>query len=240
MRLKYVTMTGADNSIDPNKLKDISFDFPFVEWGILFSKSKKGKSRYPSSKWIKSFLKVAEKNEINISCHICGSWIDDILNGDFTMLKEIPEVVKKFKRIQLNFHGGSVDKNNYQKIFDQLSKLDAQYIFQVDNADNELFNAAVKYGLNASCVFDLSHGTGVSPDEWPEKAKGQFCGYAGGLGPDNIREQLIEINKITDDIVWIDMETKIRSDDDKKFDMSKVVTCLKASSQYVSMIPLEI
>ena len=48
-------MTGADDSVDPKELFRISEKYPFVEWGILFSKSATGRYRYPSKEWIVNF-----------------------------------------------------------------------------------------------------------------------------------------------------------------------------------------
>ena len=37
MKLTKVTLTGADDFTDPKRLIEISREYPFVEWGILFS-----------------------------------------------------------------------------------------------------------------------------------------------------------------------------------------------------------
>ena len=34
-----VTITGADDSIQPSQLLDLQKEFPFVEWGILLSRN---------------------------------------------------------------------------------------------------------------------------------------------------------------------------------------------------------
>jgi phosphoribosylanthranilate isomerase len=48
---------------------------------------------------------------------------------------------------------------------------------------------------------------------------GVKCGYAGGIGPDNIREQIIKVNQIVGDVdTWIDMETLIRSINNRSFE----------------------
>jgi hypothetical protein len=38
MRLKTVTITGADDAVDPEELLQIQQRYPFVEWGILLSR----------------------------------------------------------------------------------------------------------------------------------------------------------------------------------------------------------
>ena len=38
MKLTRVTITGADDSVEPRALAELSEAFPFVEWGLLMSK----------------------------------------------------------------------------------------------------------------------------------------------------------------------------------------------------------
>ena len=63
-----------------------------------------------------------------------------------------------------------------------------------------------------SCLHDLSGGKGKVPPFRPVQAPlAPLVGYAGGIGPDNVIQVLSEIDAHT---FWIDMETKIRNDDD--------------------------
>ena len=48
---------------------------------------------------------------------------------------------------------------------------------------------------------------------------GGLGAYAGGLGPDNLEEELKRIEEVAGDrTIWIDMETKVRSDGDRIFE----------------------
>ena len=88
---------------------------------------------------------------------------------------------------------------------------------------------------NISALFDLSHGTGVLPDQWPATLNFVKCGYAGGLSPENLELQIKAIERIVGDTpIWIDMETHVRSNMDAQFDLSKVRTCLEISSRVVT------
>lgn len=70
-------------------------------------------------------------------------------------------------------------------------------------------------------LFDKSGGAGILPNEWPV-AEG-YAGYAGGLSPDNVEHELMRIQEARNGYpVWIDAETKLRSDDDKVFELYKV------------------
>ena len=59
-------------------------------------------------------------------------------------------------------------------------------------------------------------------DGWPCPDLKLPCGYAGGLGPDNVVQQLRMILTVCDVPFWIDMERRVRIDDDSRLDMLKV------------------
>lgn len=52
MILDKVSITGADDSVNPKDLVELSEEFPFVEWAILLSKSRMRSNRYPSLNWM--------------------------------------------------------------------------------------------------------------------------------------------------------------------------------------------
>jgi hypothetical protein len=76
----------------------------------------------------------------------------------------------------------------------------------------------------------------VLAKEWPKPLEDVLCGYAGGLGPDNIEAQLELISKaVGNREIWVDMETHVRSNDDQRFDLDKVEKVLEicAKSGYI-------
>ena len=48
--LTTVTITGADDRVDPWELARLSEEFPHVEWGVLISTGRAGTPRYPSTR----------------------------------------------------------------------------------------------------------------------------------------------------------------------------------------------
>src|SRR4051812_4292848 len=93
--LNKVTVTGADDSTDINKMVEIQEKYPFVEWGILLSKKyslKDGVGRFPSKAWLNSLISYAGK--LTLSGHICGDWVEETLLGTFPELNEIHENFK--------------------------------------------------------------------------------------------------------------------------------------------------
>jgi hypothetical protein len=236
--INKVTVTGADDSLDPRELLSIAQEYPFVEFGILLSEKMEGTDRFPSSLWLETFLTVFAHQNYNVAGHICGKWVKDILEFEFpTGLFHMDNPV--FRRWQLNTHGykhkftpGSVFSFLNQRII----QTGANVIFQWDDANPELMNVACNsIYSNCSVLFDGSHGAGVEPDSWPEPREEVYCGYAGGLHPDRIGEQIEAISKVVPEgrRIWIDAETHLRSDDNEIFDLKKVRKFLAGTLNYV-------
>jgi hypothetical protein len=82
-------------------------------------------------------------------------------------------------------------------------------------------------------LYDGSGGRGVSPDKWFPPLPGKRCGYAGGLGLDNIKDELIDIKRVADNApVWIDMESSLRDRNDN-FDPFVCMKILEDVSKYI-------
>ena len=235
--LDRVTVTGADDNTSINDLVQISKRYPWVEWGILASKSNMGGPKFPSINWLMELKKTNEKHRMNISMHLCGKWLRDLcVEGDSSFALELPAV--GYKRLQLNFKSllTQIDQN---KLLAALKHLHAfhllpeiQFIFQYDDTVTSLLETAVDHGINAVPLFDPSGGCGILPEQRPS-AKG-YHGYAGGLSPGNIHEQLKKIKVITGcSPIWIDAETHLRRSDNSEFELNKVEMFLKAASEYV-------
>ncbi len=231
MKISKVTMTGADDSIDPEKLLELSKTYPFVEWGILLSRSSFGSNRFPSLRWMNELTYYATKfpHIINFSGHLCGAYVREILLGKFFVENEVGAVPVLFRRYQINTHG-----QPHEVFFAGLWKIlqenpSKEFIFQYDNINTEAFDSCSEKYKNVSALFDLSHGAGILAEDWPKPLTEVKCGYAGGLSPENIIDQLKRIeDKVGDKEIWIDMETHIRSDHDRLFDLKKVETVLQA------------
>lgn len=223
MQLNKVTITGADDLINPSDLIKLSKEYPFVEWGILFSKSKQGSERYPSLNWIEEFLnQINEKNKVKISAHICGKYMRDILAGNNTL----PLIVSKFPRLQFNFK--YFDENVNEESFIDLLKTNyfenKEIIFQVRNDVNDNFfymleKLFYQSKVKISALLDQSGGTGKEIDPNFKVFRSIFntyYGYAGGINPTNIGTIIRSINEKgfgNENIkYWLDMESGVRTD----------------------------
>lgn len=229
-----VTITGADNSVSPLDLYNISKKYPFVEWGILCSKNAMGSNRFPSSVWLGMLasLKKQHPELIKLSCHLCGQWVKQVLMNSFEGISILPLHI--FDRMQINTHG--VEHNYVYEAFEHMAKeMPLEVILQGDNVNQVLVEKAAKAKVKHSVLFDLSHGAGISPENWPKLIPDTKCGYAGGISPENIEEQMLIINKLVGKTeVWIDMETHVRSKNDREFDLEKVEKCLEIASKIIN------
>jgi len=237
MKLMRVTMTGADESVKVTDLLALSEKYPFVEWGILASRNSAGGYRFPSHEWM---LGIPENTD-KFSMHLCGSWVRQLLNGEPDGLPT--QLLSRFHRIQLNFHKEDLfhDVGACTAIMKRWPR--KQWIFQIDGNKGSKYLFNIMGGLTATKqplldmvpLFDTSGGVGESPKEWPKPwPEFAYHGYAGGIGEDNIIEELERISlSARGQPIWVDMETKVRSADDSVFDLKKVENVLKRCWKYV-------
>lgn len=240
MPLTCVTMTGADDNTDPARLIDIWEVYPFVEWAILIGSSIG--ERFPSVGWIHRLVEAREKtgNLMRLSLHVCGKFLRGIADGKSSLGRHLGPQLAAFRRVQLNWHGWPQPTYVGENVLNAFCGLDnfgwnPQLIFQFDGMNDESWRPA---GRRFTCtgLFDRSHGAGVVPDQWPQCSTELACGWAGGLGPDNLAEELprIDARSRPGFDYWIDMETKVRTDDGAEFDLARVTTCLEIAKSFMA------
>ncbi len=139
------------------------------------------------------------------------------------------------QQIQLNSHGEILPPNaadNIKRTFARLRYDGQRIIFQMDGVNDQLFHDCADF-LDCDALFDQSHGAGVLPEKWPYNFPACQCGYAGGLGPENLAEQLASIATVADDRWpwWIDMETGVRTGG--WFDLAKVRQCCEIVKEFL-------
>jgi hypothetical protein len=229
MHLKYISITGADDAVDAADLVALSREFPAAEWAILLLPDRAGTPRFPKPDWIKSF--AARAAGLNTAMHLCGGALLGFINGD----EDIFNAMQGFSRIQLNLKFGDVEGS-----YDPAALLKRvadnprwQFIIQYAK-DKQGLLPLLKDIPNHAVLFDESAGRGISPDTWDAPLPGHFCGYAGGLNPDNVAQNLEIIAKVAaGHETWIDMETGVRTDD--VFDLAKVRRVLEIASPHTAM-----
>jgi phosphoribosylanthranilate isomerase len=195
-----------------------------------------GDIRFPSYEWLAK-LDDSYAHQIPYAAHICGAWVRELLMGKIDADLDMYLHLLPFKRIQINTHGirHTFDKQGLIDFIAGLNNDGCTLIFQNDGKNDALIETAKEAGFNnIATLFDLSHGAGVLPSEWPSPLDGIYSGYAGGLSPDNVTEQLDKLQNIVGyRNIWIDAETKLRSEDNQLFDLSKVRKFLNSAQDYV-------
>ncbi len=215
-RPEFVTFTGLDESVDMVRLHDISRRYP-VEWGVLFSKERTGKEkRFPALKFVEHFYL---NSGLRLSAHICGLYSREIMHEAKMKVPEISGMLTgNFGRVQINI-AGTIEP---RRAVDFGLTIGANPILQCRG----FFPASD----SVDWLLDKSGGRGETPQSWYARAENSpaFCGYAGGIGPDNIEQVLGILGEMHPDgkRFWIDMENNIRTHD--FIDLDKCEAVLKA------------
>ena len=198
-----ITITGADEKTDMERLAKMP-----IEVGILLSLSPTADKnpRYPSIPWIVSNAPKLK----HAALHVCGSAAQDAL-----MSGRLGAIIPYFQRIQIN---GKLPDN----VVEEACRMYPGHtiITQVSSYEEGNYDVPMQ---NHAIIVDSSGGTGKTPDEWLaplafkpcariEDVESKDIGFAGGLGPDNIKEELVKIGYLGRG-GWVDMETKVRTDD---------------------------
>ena len=236
--LHTVTITGADDAVSVERLNELSQAFPFVEWGILRSaKHSKPTERYPGWRWIEQLDKSRwhryplPEVTMRLSTHVCGRWARELMSGELRNTLEIRTAMSR--RIQLNgwsqyrlpglAMASSWSKTGGQRIIAQAASV-TEFRRTLDFIDDH------KY-VDVDVLLDPSGGRGIAETDarHEELTGGSNCGYAGGIGPHNVREVL---DQLGGRFGWIDMESGVRTGD--KFDLDKVQAVLEQCRPYVS------
>lgn len=204
---KQITFTGVDAYTDLARLSELDNAFEGkVEWGVLFSAKQRhrGNLRYPP----KLLVDEIRWSGLRLSAHFCGAIADRINRGDFPDLD-----LNGFTRVQVNHSRPNIDALNefsYLKGIEVIAQCRDPFTFPDDN--------------RVAWLFDPSGGTGTRPERMPIPEDTKWCGYAGGINPENVTTV---ISQISTSCFWIDMESGVRNEHDL-FDLDKCQAVLEA------------
>ena len=213
-----VTVTGADDWVDPMALAQLSERFPFVEWGILYSTKREGSPRYPSRDWMDQLVwHQGNTYPMHLSLHVCGKAARDLLGGNDSLLETW---CPPFYRVQLN--GYDWDSQVATRLYEMWSMYGCEFILQARSTD-ALGPASVDADrIHGSVLYDPSGGRGRHPGAWPDLRLGKV-GVAGGLTPETAWSTYEQVQPMG--ASWVDLESGVRTDD--RFDLAKVEATMK-------------
>lgn len=230
MKLNYICLTGVDDTVSLPKLSALYAKYPFIQFGVPFDLRKEGTPRYPSPTTRKRIETASEEAKLPLSAHLCGQYLENVLTGHSRLLNDLPNC---YTHIQLNFGGYSTGFIDWESVLD-LAKQLKRFVFIVQfHGLEEDVPLNIRKQKNIALLMDSSHGRGVLPHAWPDPIEGISCGYAGGLSPDNISDQLVFLEQVVAKTsIWIDVESGIR-DNKNKFCMNRTEQFLDHVKAYV-------
>jgi hypothetical protein len=214
-----------------------------AEIGVLWGgPEKEGRPRYPGIRWLRELaLAVAQPGMgVQLALHLCSraeKAVNEWPAPLGTIAVEQPLEALGFPspgaytRFQFNRALGSClwgrEHFDAPRIAAMASKLNfpaghplagprqRQLIAQVKTPADWAMREVAECGFQAA-LHDASGGTGELPAAWPRArpAAPALVGFAGGLGPHNIKEELGKIAEAAGGHdFWVDMETGLRAGD---------------------------
>jgi hypothetical protein len=216
--ISICTFTGIDAKTDLDRVLTLSEEFPFLEFGVLFSLSPEDKdARYMAPSVVELVLKKLARHDVNTALHVCGSAVNAYVAGD--------QIIKRpalyADRIQLNFSANRVPFT-VEELDKAISTAPYKIITQHFPPNADL--VSLLKAKNHQVLFDLSGGRGVETDEWPDAFDTKTTGFAGGLGPDSIDVALPKILHASRGLnCWIDMESRIRTNGYLDLDLCEAI-----------------
>lgn len=217
---RLVSLTGADDLTPLAQLVDLGQQFQDVEWALLYVPGKDGNPRNPTQAWREKFF--ASPAALQSAVHLCGKTAFNEL-----LAESLPADIYQAGRIQLNINARQPDFSDEQviEVFWRALELGPAVILQyhADNADvicRFLAELTPAERSRVDVLLDDSRGRGKVPSSWsiPAPLNSVFCGFAGGLGPDNMAEVLVQLASVQGRF-WVDMESGIRTFN--QFDLAK-------------------
>lgn len=231
-------------------LLDVSF---LISYLLFFETKKEGQPRYASPKWVEELSKVvkASNDRMELAAHLCGQRVNDVLvyNKDAqSFLSQLRPW--GFHRVQINATAvNGVDTSNLHANVDSLACAirdhpELEFILQKNEETrplweglllSESFGGEGKLLNNVVMLVDESKGTGVLASSWPTPPEEYDIGYAGGIGPKNVKKVLEDIMDIAAGRdIWIDMESSLRTkvsvdgeNENDVFDLGKCFQCIE-------------
>ena len=211
--LRKITFTGIDKHTDVNQLCELARDYPKVEFGFLIFDQKREQEETRCDPLILQDYRGAG---LSLSLHVCGGLKRRLTHiGDWSEIRSFMQgYFSLFGRVQLNGCGKNLHWN--LTVPPEISEV----IIQQPSASNMPFyqkylDNQAKIPGNFTVLFDASSGRGQYTETF-ETANLPYAGYAGGLGPDNVRKAVLALE--SDEAVqsyWIDMQTGVRDANDR-------------------------
>ena len=240
MFLKTIVCSGINEKNDINDAIEFLKKYKNTEFGVQCSLKTMG-YQTAGFEWLKGFLHKLneEKIENRIALHLNGSFVTSFCDGKVPdEISDLLKIGKAISRLQLNFEIGkdvfaSGKIPNIKNLEHAVQTVMPRTIILVACQANLSFINPVHYrGTKFDLLFDESFGNGILPDAYkPPVFSDVFQGYAGGLSPENVVEELAKIGKVAKGNIFIDAEGKLKQDGSFSLDRAEKFVCNALHSQ---------
>lgn len=215
----FIAFTGVDATDLIPGMQALSRTYP-IEWGILVDPAQTEAPLFPDSDIIARLLAAPG---LRYAAHVCGEQARLIANDPAAAMIDL----SGFQRVQVNhgFSGSTPQQVANVVRFGRARGLRAML--------QSLGEFPDETGLD--WLFDTSFGTGKPPAAWPAlpSPQGPFCGYSGGIRPENVHQVLEAIAAPTGSQYWIDMESGVRREG--HFDLARCEAVCRAVYDQASL-----
>lgn len=242
MQLRYITCSDIRENASVDKVIELLQISSKVEIGIQAHRPTMNKGM-PRHMWLENLLSLSDcfSQPLNIAIHINHAWCSDFCDG--IIPEELQELLDRkhegtgkpiIKRWQLNLGDATsipcADKTS--KIIKNYRQNEFVFPYNNNKKLQEFISRLDSKGVNFSLLYDSSYGAGISPESWNSPVyMNHPQGYAGGLSPENVSENLDKIAKVagsrTD--IWIDAEGKLKIPGTKTFDIQRAKQYINAA-----------
>lgn len=220
MQIGYISCSGPSFYNSCEELISLLKDYPKAEIGLqIFAKKYyKNSERY---NWVIQLAQELQKQPVVLKAalHINEQWCEDFANGkiseeiqtflDFTH----PSGEPVFQRIQLNFLLTREKVSSVETLAETIKAFPKhRFIMSYNPTNAEFIQQLYKKGVVFDNLYDCSFGEGIIPKTYaPPVFSNILQGYAGGLGADNIKEELDKISAVVprQTSIYVDAQGKL-------------------------------
>lgn len=215
-KMDKTTFTGIDEKTDVTLLIELFHDYPNIEFGYLIHEDFRSFGNRCGSP---SFLDRYKDSGLPLSLHVCGNmakrvfrsgeWdeIDDFIKGNLSLFSRVQ--LNNVRKVSMLDNGWKLSvPMGISEVIIQQHSVDKMPIYQYYLDNQESINGSF------TVLFDASGGRGLYADAI-QAVKLPYAGYAGGIGPYNVLNTVLTLEK--DEAVtryWIDMQTHVRDEHD--------------------------
>lgn len=206
MILNYVTCSGTNEFTDIKELIALMREFPLGEIAVQVSE-KQSPAGGARIEWVRELAAYLRDQHlvINAALHINCKWVEEICRG--IVVPELQELIDLrdiyglplFRRLQLNFKLGRDDvRPDCDDTLLQLQhRVNRRFILSCNDSNERLIRQLYLIGLHFDVLYDSSFGAGIAPDSRKAPMFADILqGYAGGITPDNVCDELDKITHV--------------------------------------------